>query len=720
MNARGATPAEWAHFRQLPLCAAHLLPVVCDPDAQVSPGSTLTITGKTPCVYNRQGKVTGIKGWPVCAISADMLDRWQQNPALGICLRTGRAAIAIDNDSDDPHIAELVDKAITGILGKPVPRRWRDNSRKCLYLLKPEATDVPKRILRLADGLGIVELLGTGQQCVIAGTHISGSRIRWWYDCRETLPPEIPAISTTQLQALWQRLKDTLPVKTESTAGQRGARNAPGGTASRDPVAQWLDVNNWTLRTGAEQQRYITCPWAANHSTGGDDTATVYFPAGSREYPDGHFVCLHAGCACHSDTDFQHATGYTASRFTATGNTDRDLPAVSRDKSGAIPATLTNICLWLGHEYPSGYRLALDQFRHTLMFRRPGTDWQPFADGDAIRLRVLLEHQGFKPVGRELMRDAVLMLAQASAFDPVTGWLNGLTWDGTDRISTFFSAYMGAPDTPYTRSVAAYVFTAHAGRILQPGIKADMMPVLSGEQGCGKSSGVAALAGEDWCCEVSFKESDDDIARKLCYAVAAEVSELRGLQSRDAECIKALITRTSDAWRQKYQEHITIRPRRNLFWGTTNESEFLSDMTGNRRYLPVRVGPVAVDRIREDRDQLWAQARVMFRNGGIRFARTEQLARAEHQQYQIRDPWLEITEDWLYRSSEFEEGCPAQRGGLRLCDVLRGAVGLEASRTGSREERRMATVLKALGYSVKVRWADGKSVRLWEKPPEGR
>lgn len=79
-----------------------------------------------------------------------------------------------------------------------------------------------------------------------------------------------------------------------------------------------------------------------------------------------------------------------------------------------------------------------------------------------------------------------------------------------------------------------------------------------------------------------------------------------------------------------------------MFIGTTNEDEFLADKTGNRRWLPVRVTEVNVDAIHTDRLQLWAEAREIFKRlGGVQFRDAERLATTVHEQYTIKDAWLE-------------------------------------------------------------------------------
>lgn len=193
----------------------------------------------------------------------------------------------------------------------------------------------------------------------------------------------------------------------------------------------------------------------------------------------------------------------------------------------------------------------------------------------------------------------VLLAADENPFDSAMEWLKSLEWDGIPRIEKFYHTHFGTEDSAYTRAVSRYMWTALAGRVLKPGIKADMVPILVGAQGAGKSSVVAALSLiRLFFTEISFAEKDDDLARKMRGCLVAEISELRGLNTKELESIKAFVTRTHEKWIPKFKEFATQFPRRSLSIGTTNEDEFLGDKTGNRRWLPVEVGKMDVEGIK--------------------------------------------------------------------------------------------------------------------------
>ncbi|HEM7915533.1 TPA: replication protein [Citrobacter koseri] len=714
----GATPDEWFHFDLVLGRTDQLLPVVCNPGATISPNSKLKMLGKTPSLYNRDRMATGIKDWTEHVVTERDFARWSNEPDYGICVRTGHGWLALDCDSEDEDIQADIRKTLVQLLGELPPRRWRANSNKCLYLLAVDG-DFRKRIHRLAGDMGIIELLANGQQFVACGTHSSGARIEW----DGGLPDEPPAITADQLETLWERLAEQLPVSVTTEAGSTKMRDrstfTPGAT---DDTAEYLDANGWTLLDGANGERYIRCPFEEGHSTGGDPTSTVYFPGGTAGFEQGHFKCLHASCAHRDDGDFLNTIGIRNDDFEDLTSTDvaepLPLPAFERDKWGRIEATISNAAKAVVRPDFVDIDIRFDQFRDEIMFAQAGSgQWQAFTDADYARLRITMEKRGFKPVGRELIRDVVLLAADEQPFDSATTWLNGLEWDGVPRIETFYHTHFGTADTPYTRAVSMYMWTALAGRVLEPGVKADMVPILVGPQGCGKSSGVEALSPDPaFFTEISFAEKDDDLARKMRGRLVAEIGELRGLNTKELESIKAFVTRTHENWIPKYREFATQFPRRLVFVGTTNEDEFLADKTGNRRWLPVEVSKVDVKAIKTDLLLLWAEARETFKRlGGIQFRDAERLGASVHEQYTIKDAWLETVEKWLDTPDLMANDIPRNCEFLRASDVLRDAIGLNPDRIGKREEMRISNVLQNCGYKRETRRVEGKLMKVWRR-----
>lgn len=395
-----------------------------------------------------------------------------------------------------------------------------------------------------------------------------------------------------------------------------------------------------------------------------------------------------------------------------------DLPTFRRHDSGQIKAERENLVMAIARSDISGTSIRLDTFRGEIMIASPGTDeWRPFKDTDYTGLIMRLERgaNGFKAsIPKDLFRDCVYYAADQYSFDSAQHWLNSLRWDGNPRIGDALSTYFGAASTPYTRAVSRYLWTALAGRTLEPGIKADMVPVAVGAQGVGKSTTVAAISpAPDFFGELDLGRKDEDLCRAMRSKMIIEMSELQGLNKRERESIKAFITRTHEDWTPKYIEMNTRYARRCILFGTTNKDEFLQDETGHRRWLPFNAGRCDPARMAADRDQLWAEAREAFLKDGIAWQDAERLARGEHEQYVEQDPWLSAVERWLENAGDLFSYAPTVGTWVTSTDVLTGALCLESKQLTKANTDRMGALLKYMGLKSGRPHVNGKQVRAF-------
>jgi Virulence-associated protein E len=404
--------------------------------------------------------------------------------------------------------------------------------------------------------------------------------------------------------------------------------------------------------------------------------------------------------------------------FPLVESTEPVLPSFDRNKAGGILPTEENTSKALAVPSVTGWHIAYDSFKDEMVMAPAGTDeWRAVKDADVSELRLTLCRRGFTKAPKELVRDYMDYVAQRNEFDTAKLWLNGLPeWDGVPRVERFLADYLGADATDYTRAVSRYLWTALAGRVLDPGCEAPMVPVLIGAQGAGKSRAVKAISpAPEFFCELDLADRDEKASRLMRGRLVVELGELRGLHSRDSQSIKAFISRTHENWTPKFKEFATTFARRFLFIGTTNEDEFLADDTGERRWLPVRVGQCDVDAIARDRLQLWAEAREKYGVGGIEWQDAERLARDVHAEHKISDPWHPIVAAWLDQPDGFAgaDGTPRARGFLSTHEILTGALGMAATNINRAAEKRLATVMTALGYRNERRRVSGEKMRGW-------
>ena len=739
----GAAPSDWSHFDLICGIGCDLLPVVSRIGATPSPGSRIKAIGKVPSVFNDAGQVVGIPRWTAHSTTPAEIARWSTEGDYGICIQT-RTVRALDVDID-AELSEAIGDFIQTFGIGVLPMRMRPNSDRCLFAFEIDGdARWSKRVMRTSGGA--IEFLANGQQFVAVGTHPSGARYEWCGGATG-LPDGFPVISAAQFEALWAALAArfaTEPVRAPRDLVDRVAGLDAG--VELDEVGKWLTDNDLVVtRDGARLD--IICPFFREHTDAiqGAESSTSYFLGGSGGFEQGHFRCLHAHCEHRSDGEFLQAVGYIASAFDVVDSreaaqisvnaaspspsptSNRPLPAFSRDANGEIFATVDNVARALRSPWVLGHALGHDAFRDDIMLSTNDDwdgDWRVMTDVDMVRFRLMLERVGFKPIGRELMRDAVMMVADDHRFDSAANWLNGLRWDGVPRVDRFAADYLGARgDAAYLAAVSRYLWTALAGRVLDPGCKADMVPILVGAEGARKSSAVAAIApAYDFTCEVSFADSEVETARKMRGTLVAEINELRGLGTRDAESIRAFITRRYEKWTPKYREFSLTVARRTILIGTTNSDEFLSDGT-HRRWLPFEVERCDTVAIERDREQLWSEASALWLCDGVDWEDAERLARGEHSTFEAVESWEETIVEWLDSVGFVESGdapAGARRGDVpfSMREVLCGALNLTVAAIKRTDELRVGKILRKLGFEKRVTHMGAVRGKRWIKSVE--
>lgn len=395
---------------------------------------------------------------------------------------------------------------------------------------------------------------------------------------------------------------------------------------------------------------------------------------------------------------------------------DPPFPTVPRDKAGKIIATTGVINVFIKNPQWLRYKLGYDAFLDTTTIVYPGeTHWRALRDTDIERLRIRCDEMGFKPISTDQMRQAVRLAAEQNIYDSGKQWVESLKWDGTPRVEEAWR-YFRCEDTPYTRAVFVYLFTALAGRLLAPGCQVDMVPVLVGAQGTRKSSAVLALAPTPASyTTVSLARLDDNVARRTRGMITVELAELRGLWSNESEHIKEWITRRIEDWVPKFIEYATTYPRRFVLIGTTNDDEILADATGERRWLPVRTGQINDAALAADRDQLWAEGAMLFKkNGGkVPWTGAELLAKSVHSEFKVVDSWSEPVRQWLDRNEMDGTDEPRKEVGVTVHEVLVGAIGLQLHQITRAHENRIGKILRGLDLAKVRTLRHGVRQYLW-------
>lgn len=328
-------------------------------------------------------------------------------------------------------------------------------------------------------------------------------------------------------------------------------------------------------------------------------------------------------------------------------------------EKGVLAQTIENVVIILTYDPKLAGCLALNAMEHNIV-ALSSLPWneskgpRQWTDADDAALRYYLERT-YGLTGKDRIFDAVNVVAQDNAFHPVREYLDSCEWDGVPRVETLLIDYLGAEDNAYTRAVTRKALAAAVARIYHPGCKFDYMLTLRGRQGLGKSALIAKLGGA-WFSDSFTTLQGKDAYEQVQGVWLMEVGELAGMRKAEAETIKLYISKQVDRFRPAYGRRLQEFPRQCIFIGTTNESQFLRDATGNRRFWVV---DTPNDPTRDLWEELtpetvrlvWAEAVDIYRKGEKLYLprELEKVAREVQETYEEENPRAGIVAEYLDR-----------------------------------------------------------------------
>lgn len=292
------------------------------------------------------------------------------------------------------------------------------------------------------------------------------------------------------------------------------------------------------------------------------------------------------------------------------------------NQNGNFKKHRKNIQLILDHDENLKDIGRLNEFStHREVFNKPtwrksDDDELLWTDIDESQLRTYIDvHYGIS--NESGINDVMNNMFYKNSYHPIQTYLKGLSWDGKERVDSLFIDFLGAENNEYSRTITRKMLVGAVTRVFEQGAKFDTALILIGQQGAGKSYVLSRLGGE-WFNESINSFTGDEALMKLRDSWIIELAELSALKSSEVEEVKGFISATVDTYRPKYGRNIARFPRQCVFFGSTNNFEFLKDQTGNRRFLPLPIeknkrNMNPFEELTDDYvDQVWAEAYQLY------------------------------------------------------------------------------------------------------------
>lgn len=279
---------------------------------------------------------------------------------------------------------------------------------------------------------------------------------------------------------------------------------------------------------------------------------------------------------------------------------------------------------------------------------------RPFSTRDLALLRHFMGTT-FKMKSSAVIEDAVYMAMFDNGRNMLQEYLLNCKWDGVPRINTFAAEYFGVEQNEYHAQVFRKFFVGAISRAFKPGCKFDLVPIFIGGQGFGKSTFVHKFA-KGFSTDSLISMGDKDSMELLQDSWIVEIAELSAFRKSRNDKIKQFLTSSTDKYRAAYAKQTESHPRKCVFVGTTNDEDIFTDMTGNRRFLPINIREQNITKYikeisDEEVDQIWAEAMTLYKAGEPRYMTTDvdQMASKHRQVNYQKDDRFELLDEWLDR-----------------------------------------------------------------------
>ncbi|AIM63093.1 virulence-associated E family protein [Weissella ceti] len=209
-------------------------------------------------------------------------------------------------------------------------------------------------------------------------------------------------------------------------------------------------------------------------------------------------------------------------------------------------------------------------------------------DHKAILIQTLLERKYDVSLTSAKLYEAINMAATQSTYSSAFDWIESKEWDGQKRLWNIASKVFGNDDPDINKALGIWIVNLVSGAYSADTGKFQYTLDIIGQQGTGKTSFLKAL-GEQYYTDQFMSYTHKDSFEIMLKNLIVNDDEMEVTEISREKAFKKFVSTSEFTYRPAYGRNPMIKSRHFVIARTTNDYEYLTDIGGNRRVIPLIV-----------------------------------------------------------------------------------------------------------------------------------
>lgn len=209
-------------------------------------------------------------------------------------------------------------------------------------------------------------------------------------------------------------------------------------------------------------------------------------------------------------------------------------------------------------------------------------------DNKAILIQALLERKYDIALTSSKLNEAINMAATQNMYSSAYDWIESKEWDGKKRLWSIATDLFGNDDKALNRAVGIWIVNLVNGAYGGDTGKYQYSLDIIGQQGTGKTSFLKRLGGRYYTDQFMNFTQKDSFEVMLKNLIVND-DEMQVTEISREKAFKKFVSTSEFTYRPAYGRNPMVKERHFVIARTTNDYEYLTDVGGNRRVIPLIV-----------------------------------------------------------------------------------------------------------------------------------